>query len=37
MLEGTAESLVYELGLIITLVLLAGLLFESQALLGGNV
>lgn len=31
-LEGTAESLVYHLSLVITLGLLAGLLFESQAL-----
>lgn len=37
MLESTAEGLVYELSLVITLVLLAGLLLEAQTLFGGDV
>lgn len=36
-LEGAAECLVDELSLVITLILLAGLLLEAEALLSGNV
>lgn len=36
-LESPAEGLINALGLVITLVLLAGLFLETQTLLGGNV